>query len=306
MNQKTALKFDDFTKRYRNSGQPAVDSLNLEIFEGEIFGYLGPNGAGKTTTIKTLLGLISITNGCIWLFGEKMPCPALHKYLGYLPEKISFPVYLTAIEILTYYGRLSGLTNLTINERIPQILSLVKLSEVANKKVGEYSKGMMQRLGIAQSLLHNPKILFWDEPDSGLDPLGQIEIRQVMLDLKSQGKTIFLSSHILSEMERVCDRIAIVKKGKLVVQGRVEELLSSSKSYSLKVNTVTPKLKEELTRLGTVKSTAESEIILEITDENKLSILPEIIQKSNCIMLSLTPIKRSLEDIFIEIANDKI
>lgn len=300
MSVKTLIRFENFTKHYKGKTQPAVDKLNLEIYEGEIFGYLGPNGAGKTTTLKAIFGFIHFNGGDIWLYDERLPQASLNRYIGYLPEKVAFPKYLTAKEVLMYYGGLSGISAKELTSNIPRVLAMVGIPDVANIPIEQFSKGMTQRLGIAQSLLHDPKILFWDEPDSGLDPLGQVEMRQLIIDLRGQGKTIFLSTHILAEMEKVCDRISIMKNGRLVSVRSMCELLATNKTYKLKFNTVSDNLKENLGRIGWIMGVDGGEITIAIADESKLSQLPELLQKSGCTMLSLSPVRQTLEDIFLE------
>ena len=191
-----------------------IEDVSLSIKEGEIFGLLGLNGSGKTTTIKLILGLLKPTFGSAEIFGKKVyKSPGVLKDIGYLPEVSSFYRYLTAKEILKFYGNLSGVKNL--NKRADDILDTVGLYECKDKKLSDFSKGMLQRIGIAQSLIHNPSVLIYDEPVSGLDPLAVKEIRQLILKLKSLGKTIFLSSHLISEVEKISDRVGILARGRL-------------------------------------------------------------------------------------------
>lgn len=190
-----------------------VDSISLEIYENEIFGLLGLNGSGKTTTIKLILGLLYPDDGEIYFNGEKMPSWRLNKYIGYLPEMVSFNRQFTGYELLSFYATLCGVNS---KQRIDEVVEFVKLKDSIHRKVSEYSKGMIQRLGLAQAIIHNPQFLIFDEPTSGLDPLGIKEIRNYILELKSQGKTIFFSSHLISELEKVCDRVGIIHQGRLV------------------------------------------------------------------------------------------
>jgi len=199
---------------FRNTRTRGVENLELGIKPGEIFGLLGLNGSGKTTTIKLILGLLRPTSGEVFILGQPANSTAVLKKVGYLPEVPYFYRYLTAREILKFYANLSGLES--PNERVDAILELVGLTERRNKQLKEFSKGMLQRVGLAQSLLHDPEVLIYDEPVSGLDPLAVREMRNLLLKLKSQGKTIFLSSHLISEVEKICDRAAILVKGKLV------------------------------------------------------------------------------------------
>ncbi|MBN1621150.1 MAG: ABC transporter ATP-binding protein [Endomicrobiales bacterium] len=215
-----AIQTSNLTKIYKRKHlwntytTRGVEDLSLDINEGEIFGLLGLNGSGKTTTIKLILGLLKPTEGGISVFGSSVPSRDTLKYIGYLPEVPYFYRYLTAFEILKFYGNLSGIEN--TEEKAEKMLEVVGLGSWRNKRLSEFSKGMVQRVGIAQSLLHDPKILIFDEPVSGLDPLAVQEIRNLIIKLKSQGKTLFLSSHLISEVEKVCDRVGILVKGKLV------------------------------------------------------------------------------------------
>ncbi len=219
----------NLTKIYRRAFQPpvmALDGLSLEIKPGEIFGILGPNGSGKTTLLKLLLGLIFPTRGQAFLFG----CPARNERnrqrLGYLPEQPYFYEYLTPVEILDFYGRIFGLEPKVRKERIGELLDLVGLSQVRFTPLRTFSKGMLQRAGLASSLINDPELLLLDEPTLGLDPVGAREMKDLFARLKERGKTIILSSHLLADVERVCDRVGILYQGKLIDLGALDELLS--------------------------------------------------------------------------------
>lgn len=212
----------------------AVKNLNLEIKESEIFSLLGLNGSGKTTTIKLLLGLLFPTQGGVYLHGKLMPDREVIRTVGYLPELPSLYRSLTINELLSFYAYLSEVPSSRINSRINEVLQIVSLGKEKNKRVGELSRGMLQRVGIAQALFHNPEILVFDEPVSGLDPVGIREMRELILKLKKEGKTIFFSSHIISEVEKISDRVGILHQGELVSvlgqkdwsdqQGKLEEI----------------------------------------------------------------------------------
>lgn len=190
-----------------------VDKISFEVYNNEIFGLVGLNGSGKTTTIKLILGLLYPDEGDVYFKGEKMPSWKLNKYIGYLPEMVSFNRRFSGYELLSFYATISGVNS---KDRLREVIEFVKLEDSIHRKVAEYSKGMIQRLGLAQAIVHNPQFLVLDEPTSGLDPLGIKEIRDYILKLKSQGKTIFFSSHLISELEKVCDRVGIIHRGKLV------------------------------------------------------------------------------------------
>ncbi|MCX7957373.1 MAG: ABC transporter ATP-binding protein [Endomicrobia bacterium] len=191
-----------------------VNAINFQVYRNEIFGLLGLNGSGKTTTIKLLLGLINPDAGDIYILNKKMPDYKINKHIGYLPELVNFNKNFTGIELLKFYAGLSD--SLIDQKRIKDVVDFVKLSESINRKVFGYSKGMIQRLGLAQAIIHDPEILILDEPTSGLDPLGIKEIRDFILNLKLKEKTIFFSSHLISELEKVCDRVAIIHDGKIM------------------------------------------------------------------------------------------
>ena len=204
----------------------AVDSLNLTIYPGEVFGLLGPNGSGKTTTIKLILGLLFPTAGIIRVFGSSPRNSLIKKRIGFLPEESYFYKYLNANETMDFYGRLFGLPSGERKKRTEKLLKLVGLIPSRNRPVGEYSKGMARRIGFAQALINDPDILILDEPTTGLDPLGRREVKDLVLELKKMGKTVLLSSHLLADVEDMCDRIAILHAGRLIAEGKVDELLT--------------------------------------------------------------------------------
>ena len=217
--------FRDFWRRPRVR---AVDSIAFEIRRGEIFGLLGPNGSGKSTTIKMILGLLHKTSGRLSVFGRAPDDVAVKKHIGFLPEESYLYRFLDARETLDYYGKLFGLEASVRKRRTDELLQMVGLERVAHRPIGEYSKGMMRRIGIAQALVNDPEFLILDEPTSGLDPLGTRQVKDLLLDLKSRGKTILLSSHLLADVEDVCDRMVILYGGKVRAEGTSEELLRDS------------------------------------------------------------------------------
>ena len=217
--------FRDFWRRPRVR---AVDSIAFEIRRGEIFGLLGPNGSGKSTTIKMILGLLHKTSGRLSVFGRAPDDVAVKKHIGFLPEESYLYRFLDARETLDYYGKLFGLEASVRKRRTDELLQMVGLERVAHRPIGEYSKGMMRRIGIAQALVNDPEFLILDEPTSGLDPLGTRQVKDLLLDLKSRGKTILLSSHLLADVEDVCDRMVILYGGKVRAEGTSEELLQDS------------------------------------------------------------------------------
>jgi ABC-2 type transport system ATP-binding protein len=227
---KAAIVFDNLRIVYAARSRAAknkiaVKGLNLTINEGEVFGFLGPNGAGKTSTMNVLLGFLQPTSGTARINGIDISDPRSRQALGYLPELTYYYKFLSAVELLHFYGKLFGMSPTDRDRRIDQLLKLVELGEAAKRPIRTYSKGMQQRVGIAQALINDPKVLIMDEPTSGLDPLGRNKVRSIIQRLKDEGKTVFFSSHELGEVETVCDRVAILAGGEVRVQGTVEELL---------------------------------------------------------------------------------
>lgn len=220
-----------------NKKVPSLKNCSLTVYEGETFGLLGPNGAGKTTLLKTLLGIINPTSGKATLLGKPIGDISIKQKLGYLPENAYYYDFLTGWELLQFTASLFQIPKSQSRQRILQLLDLVGLATktAKKKKLREYSKGMVQRVGMAQSLINDPEVVFLDEPMSGLDPMGRYQVRQIILSLKEQGKTIFFNSHILADVEKICDRIAILAKGELIKVGSLNEILGTDKSYQIVV-----------------------------------------------------------------------
>ncbi len=211
----------------------ALQGLTLQVRQGEIFGFLGPNGAGKSTAIKTLLGLLFPTEGSVRVHGLSPDNPASRQKVGFLPEEASYYRFLTPVELLIFYGRLFGIPRAELKKRTEKLLQMLDLSEVAKKRIGTFSKGMMQKVSLAQTLINEPDTLILDEPTSGLDPLARLDLRRILVDLRKEGKTVFFSSHELSEVELLCDSIAILKAGRLVKAGSLDEVLGHHKDKNL-------------------------------------------------------------------------
>src|SRR6516162_2656081 len=202
----------------------AVNNLNLKVFAGEVFGFLGPNGAGKTTTMNVLLGFVNATGGEAFLFGVNVREPIARQRIGYLPELTYYYKFLTAEELLRFYAKIFRIPSAETERRIERLLKLVELEHARKRPIKTYSKGMQQRVGLAQALINNPDLLILDEPTSGLDPLGRMKVREIIQRLKNEGKTVFFSSHELGEVESVCDRVAIIHQGELKAIGRVADI----------------------------------------------------------------------------------
>ena len=229
------VEIKDLRVEYRGRGlgqtaRVAVDGLTLNVNTGEVFGFLGPNGAGKTTTMNVLLGFVNPTGGEASLFGVNVKEPIARQRIGYLPELTYYYKFLTAEELLRFYARIFQIPKAETERRIDDLLKLVELEAVRKRTIKTYSKGMQQRIGLAQALINNPDLLILDEPTSGLDPVGRMKVREIIQRLKNDGKTVFFSSHELGEVETVCDRVAILHQGKLKVEGRVDDLMKQYQS----------------------------------------------------------------------------
>lgn len=225
------LKIDNLRVEFRGAGIPdgvkvAVDGLSLAVNAGEVFGFLGPNGAGKTTTMNVLLGFVPATSGKAYLFGEDVTQPISRQRIGYLPELTYYYRFLTPEEILRFYGRIFKLPKDVLEKRIDEVIKLVELEHARKRQIKTFSKGMQQRVGLAQALINNPDLLIFDEPTSGLDPIGRMKVREIIQRLKNEGKTVFFSSHELGEVETVCDRVVIINQGKVREEGRVSDLIA--------------------------------------------------------------------------------
>ncbi len=217
----------EFTSReFRQTTKVALSSLDLEVSAGEIFGFLGPNGAGKTTTINVLLGFVTPKSGAAYLFGIDVRQPIARQRIGYLPEMTYYYKFLSAEELLRFYAKIFGLSRSETDKRIGKLLKLVELEHASKRQIKTYSKGMQQRIGLAQALINNPDLLILDEPTSGLDPVGRMKVREIIQRLKNEGKTVFFASHELGEVETICDRVAIIAEGELKTIGRVSDIVA--------------------------------------------------------------------------------
>src|SRR6266496_5247816 len=219
------LRVDFRSRELGQEVKQALKGLNLAVHPGEVFGFLGPNGAGKTTAMNVLLGFVTATAGDAWLFGVNVRQPIARQRIGYLPELTYYYKFLTAEELLRYYAKIFQIPRAEMDKRIDAVFKLVELEPVRKRQIKTFSKGMQQRIGLAQALINDPDLLILDEPTSGLDPVGRMKVREIIQRLKRQGKTVFFSSHELGEVETVCDRVAIIHQGELKVEGRVADLI---------------------------------------------------------------------------------
>jgi ABC-2 type transport system ATP-binding protein len=283
---------------WRKRPKVALKPLTLTVPEGEVFGYLGPNGAGKTTTLKLLMGLIFPTGGSAKILGVDWRDPQIKAQVGFLPEQPYFYDYLTASELLDYYAQLSGVPANERRRRIGEALSRVGLPESGQTQLRKFSKGMLQRVGIAQAVIHDPKLIFLDEPMSGLDPVGRREIRDLIQSLKDEGKTVFFSTHILSDAEALCDRVAVLHKGELRGVGVVQDLLAR---FSGKVEIIWDgaAATSSMIALG-CECHSSGDTVRAVLAQEQLDPAIDAIRRARGRLMSVTPVRASLEDYFIE------
>jgi len=282
---------------WRKTLRPALHPLHLTVNEGETFGFLGPNGAGKTTTLKLLMGIIFPTSGTARILGRDFHDPEVKREIGFLPEQPYFYDYLSAPELLDYYAQLSGVPQDERRKRIPALLERVGLGDAGNKHLRKFSKGMLQRVGIAQAIVHDPKIVFFDEPMSGLDPIGRREIRELLQTLKDEGKTIFLTTHILSDAESLCDRVAVIHNGELRGIGVVEDLTSKTADKT-EVVWQGAHAADSVSILLTEKHVT-GDIVRAVVSSGDADLLLEKLRQQRAHVISLTPLHGTLEDYFV-------
>ncbi len=297
----TAIKVTGLHKSFKSEflrrRTEILKGISLTVEAGEIFGYLGPNGAGKTTTLKCLLGLIFPEKGEIEILGHDFLSLQGKSRLGYLPENPYFYDYLTAKEFLQYYSQLHQIPKSEQGQRIGTLLKRVGLGAADDLQLRKYSKGMLQRIGLAQALLHDPDLVLLDEPLGGLDPLGRKEIRDIVLQLRQEGKTVFLSSHILQDIEMICDRVAIIVGGRIVNQGALHDLISEKIEFvELTVSGISL---PDLETYGACLMTQGGRILLKITEENQVPPVLRLLQERGATLHSLVPRTQSLEDLFV-------
>jgi ABC-2 type transport system ATP-binding protein len=301
------IETKDLTKVYSSGAKRvlALSDFNVSLDRGKIFGLLGPNGAGKTTLIKILLGIIFPTSGQAFVLDHNLEDYEMKKKIGYLPENHHYPNYLTGGEVLKFFGRLSGLDGIDLDKKIDALLDLMKLSKWKKIKVKNYSKGMMQRLGLAQALINDPELIFLDEPTDGVDPIGRKEIRDILLDLKSQSKTIFLNSHLLSEVELITDKVAILNKGKLIREGTVQELTEKKEEYRLTFDNSSTNFPLPPEYNGAnIKLLNGNNYIVKASDLNQLNEFVDYLRGNNILIEGIVKEKSSLEDMFISLIKE--
>lgn len=294
-----AIETKQLTKSYkaRQAGTiNVVDHLDLHVEEGEIFGFLGPNGAGKTTTIKMLLGIIYPTSGEGFVLGKEIGDMDVHRQISYLPERPYYYEHMTGLELLKFYGSLFGLTD---KDKFIALLEKVNLHRDMTKTISQYSKGMQQRVGLAQSLLNDPKLLFLDEPTGGLDPIAHREIRDLILSFRDEGRTVFISSHELSEVELICDRVAIINRGVIAAQGKLTELLKGGR-IEITAEGVPSKLLSDMKIPDANLRNLPNGLLLDMPEENDPNSVIDAIRAQKGRVISVVPRRKRLEDLFVE------
>jgi len=304
------IKIENLTKviqpHFWSKKQMILKGLDLEVHSGEIFGFLGPNGAGKTTTIKSLMGIIGPTSGEIRILGKGPQDTAVKQQVGYLPETPYFYDYLTGRELLALCGELFGMNDREINNKTELLLRLVKMSEAADRQLRKYSKGMLQRIGLAQALINDPKLVVLDEPLTGLDPLGRKEFKDIIAGLKERGTTVFFSSHVLPDAETICDRVAIINKGKILRIGRLDDLLDARlSSIELVCSNISAEVLSDARKIASSSASNGDEYIFNFADMALANQAVKLIAESGGQVLSFEPIKETLEEYFArEVQND--
>lgn len=301
----SAIAVADLRKVYRTGlgarSVTALDGIRLEVAPGELFGLLGPNGAGKTTTVKILLGLTWPTSGSASLFGLSAADPRSRRRVGYLPEGHRFPGYLTARQTLSIFGRMSGVDPRVARRRIPELLEKVKLAAWADVKVKKFSKGMTQRLGLAAALIHEPDALLLDEPTDGVDPVGRREIRDILREEAARGRAILLNSHLLSEIELTCDRVAVLRAGKVAAEGRIADLTRQGSQYKMVVSPIEEPLLASFREAGAQVERVNGHLKLTTRDLAHLNDLVDRARAQGAVLSELTPVRSTLEDVFVDL-----
>lgn len=286
-------------KSYKSRGGKAisvVEDLDLAVERGEIYGFLGPNGAGKTTTIKILLGIIHATSGEAYVLEKQAGDIQAHKKLAYLPERPYYYEHMTGLEIMHFYASLFGIND---DAHCRKLLERVNLGGDMHRPIAHYSKGMQQRVGLAQSLLNDPELLFLDEPTAGLDPLAHKEVRDLILQFRKEGRTVFISSHELSEVELICDRVAIINKGLVIKQGHLNELLTGARIEMTFKDITIEKIKEIVTK-DAIVSASGSVVTLDVPDTGDTNKIIDAVRTAKGNIVSVVPRRMRLEDLFVE------
>ena len=301
----TLIEVSGLRKQYRSSfGKPpitALDGIDFQVREGELFGLLGPNGAGKTTTVKILLGLTHATAGTASVCGLPVRNPESRRRVGYLPEGHKIPNYLTARQALRIFGRMSGMSRKDIDARIPPLLDQVRMGQWADVRIKKFSKGMTQRLGLACAMIHQPQVLLLDEPTDGVDPVGRREIRDILRAEADRGTAVLLNSHLLSEIERTCDRVAVLRDGKVAAFGSVDELTRTTATYKMVASPIDDTLVATFRESGAGVERVNGHVVLSVSDLQHLNQLVDTLRSRGGVLSELTPVRSTLEDVFVDL-----
>ncbi len=290
----------DFRPGFGLRRKRVLHGISFDVHRGEVFGFIGPNGAGKTTTLKVLMGLIRASAGRATILGHDVRETAFRHHVGFLPESPYFYDFLTGREILRFYGKLAGAHDRR-DRRVDELLDWVGLSHAAGLRLRNYSKGMLQRIGIAQALIHDPEVVFLDEPMTGLDPVGRKEIRDLILRLHGEGKTIFMNTHILSDVEVICDRVAIIAKGRIVHQGAtLDGVVNREQPFDIAVSGLDPELAEALqTELGAVLHGRGERVEVRVREKEVDEVLQRILARGGRVR-GVAPVRAALEELFLQ------
>jgi ABC-2 type transport system ATP-binding protein len=295
-----AIEVQGLRKQY-SAKIVALDGVSFSVQPGELFGLLGPNGAGKTTTVKILLGLTRATEGTASVDGLPVGDPESRRHVGYLPEGHKIPGYLTARQTLSIFGRMSGMEKAAINRRTDELLERVGIPQWRDVRVKKFSKGMTQRLGLACALIHGPKVLLLDEPTDGVDPVGRREIRDLLREEAKNGTAILLNSHLLSEIELTCDRVAVLRKGKVAAAGTIEELTRTTAKYKLVAAPMDEALLAAFRESGAQADRVNGHIELGVNDLQHLNTLIDQLRSRGTVLSELSPLRSTLEDVFVDL-----
>jgi len=299
----TVLKADQLAKTFRRPFSrrkvDAVREVSFEVESGETFGFLGPNGAGKTTTIKMLTGLIAPSSGTASILGDRVPSPNAMRKVGFLPENPYVYPYLTPREFVSMCGRLSGVSGKTLFDRVQAVLKKVGMAHAIDRPVRALSKGMLQRVGLASALVHEPDLLILDEPMSGLDPVGRKEVRDLIVDERKAGRTVFFSTHILNDVEMICDRVCILREGRVVVAGKMRDLLGDSDTREITLEKVSDELRKSFEESGEKIREIASALVLEAVGEESVRRILEKALGSGASVIGVAAKRETLEEIFV-------
>lgn len=303
------IETHDLTKVYhtgmRKGNVTALDSVTLSVHQGEVFGLLGPNGAGKTTLVKTLLGITRITSGAAVINGYSPDNPLSRERVGFLPENHRFPIHLTGLGLIEFAGRLCGMKADDIETRADHLLKLVGMERWGNTKIRKYSKGMAQRIGLAQAMISDPDLVFLDEPTDGVDPVGKVEIRDVLKRIRSEGKTVFLNSHLLSEVEAVADRCAILRSGKVLRTGTIDELTVRESQYEIEAEIGNEQIQvpEEIGKRISISSKG---LIVQLNKPDDINRIIDELRLRRITIRSVKPMRQTLEQSFFDAVSERV